>query len=98
MRPAHLLHHYLRHEHLSGNPVLALLGPADALLDALLLALRARHPRLQRHPLPDEPWDRPVRRAQTVAALAVALQGALAEYQDDEIDQVELERRQQGLA
>lgn len=97
LRPAHLLHHYLRREHVADSPVLALLGPTDALLDALALALSARHPRLQRHPIPDEAWDLELRRAQTVAALARALQGALAEYQDDEIQRLELERQNRCL-
>ncbi len=92
MRPAHLLHHYLRHHHVDKRPALALLGPADALMDSLVLALEAQHPRLRRSRLPDEPWDRELRRAHTIAALARALQGAMAEYQDDEVERLERER------
>jgi hypothetical protein len=92
MRPAHLLHHYLRHDHVDDSPVLVLLGPADALMDALVLALTARYPRVRSHPLPDEPWDQGLRRAQTLAALARALQGAMVDYQHDELERIELER------
>jgi hypothetical protein len=92
MRPAHLLHHYLRHDHVNDSPVLALLGPADALMDALVLALSARHPRVHARPVPDEPWDRELRRAQTLGALARALQGAMVDYQHDELERIERKR------
>lgn len=91
MRPSHFLRHALRVDHIETTPVLTLLGPADALLDALVLALRARHGRLRGFPVPDEPWDHELRRAQHVAALAVALQGAIAEYQSEQLERIDLD-------
>jgi hypothetical protein len=97
MRPAHLLHHYLREQHVAASPILPQLGALDAALDALVLALTARHPRLAHRITPDEVWDHELRRAQTVAALALALQGALADYQNDDLERVELALARSGL-
>ena len=91
MRPAHLLRHGLHREDVRHSPVLAHLGAVDAALDALLLALDARHHRPMRiHD--DEPIDLELRRARTVISLAIALQGALADYQQDELERVHIQQ------
>jgi len=82
MRPAHVLHHYLRRHHVRQTPVLAHLGPLDAALDALLLALRSHEPAVLEASAPDRPIELELRRARSVAALALALQGAMYDYQD----------------
>jgi hypothetical protein len=82
VRPAHLLHHYLRRDHVRDSPVLAHLGALDAALDALLLALGGDDPSILRAPAADAPLDLELRRARTVAALALALQSAMYDYQD----------------
>lgn len=88
MRSAHLLHHGLRPRDVEKSPVLAHLGAVDAALDALLLALTARFPRALRVTA-GEPYDLELRQARTVAALAVALQGAMAHLHEYELDRID---------
>ena len=92
MRPAHLLRHNLQRDQVRLSPVLAHLGAVDATLDALLLAFSIRHPDALRIRI-DEPCSLELRRSRTVISLALALQGAMAEYQDDELERVEIDRR-----
>jgi hypothetical protein len=90
MRPAHLLHNNLQPRQVKMSPVLAHLGAVDAALDALLLAFAVRHPRALRITA-NEPYDLELRRSRTVIALAIALQGAMADYQADELERLESE-------
>lgn len=87
MRPLPWLSH-LQPRDVDKHPALALLAPLDATLEALSLALRARYPRLERYPLPDEPWDLELRRAQHLASLVRALQGALVDYHKDQLERL----------
>jgi hypothetical protein len=70
--------------------VLAHLGAVDAALDALLLALAVRHPRAL-HIVAAEPYDLELRRSRTVTALAIALQGAMAEYQENALERIAIQ-------
>jgi hypothetical protein len=90
VRPAHLLHHSLQPRDVEKSPVLAHLGAVDAALDALLLALAVRHPRALRITA-NEPYDLELRRSRTVTALAIALQGAMAEYQENELERIAID-------
>lgn len=92
MRPAHLLHHNLQRDHIKLSPVLGHLGVVDAALDVLLLALSLQQPEALRVTI-DQPYNLELRRSRTVAALALALQGAMAEYQADELERVERDLR-----
>lgn len=92
MRPAHLLHHGLQPHDVKMSPVLAHLGAVDAALDALLLALAVRHPGALRIAA-GGPYDLELRRARTVTSLAIALQGALHEYQENELERIEIQNR-----
>ena len=96
MRPAHLLHHNLQPRQVRLSPVLAHLGAVDAALDALVLALTVRHPQALRISI-DEPYNLELRRSRTVISLAVALQGAMAEYQADELERIHIDLCQQTL-
>jgi hypothetical protein len=87
MRPLHAQTQLDRLD-LENHPALALLAPADAVLEALVLALRAHHHRLEHYPAMPDPWDLPLRRAQNIAALARALQAALFDYHDDQLDRI----------
>lgn len=87
MRPM-IAHPQLQTGDVEKHPALALLGPVDSVLEALVLALRARHARLDRFPLPADHWDLELRRAQNIAALARALQIALVDYHADQLDRV----------
>jgi hypothetical protein len=87
MRPLPWLRH-LKPRDIERHPALALLGPVDAALEALVLALRALHPGIDRYPLPDEPWDLDRRRAQAVASLVRALQSALLDYHQDQLERL----------
>jgi len=95
MRPAHLLHHGLQRHHIQLSPVLGHLGVVDAALDVLVLALSLQQPEALRVTI-DEPYNLELRRSRTVVALALALQGAMAEYQADELERVEIDRRNTG--
>lgn len=87
MRPL-IANKYLQTDDVEKHPALALLGPVDSVLEALVLTLRARHPRLAHFPVPNEPWDLELRRAQHIAALARALQSALVDYHSNQLDRI----------
>jgi hypothetical protein len=70
----------LDHEDL-GEPIVAVLALADLALEALVVAFFAQHPRLEHESfLHPDAWDSELRHAQLAAALARALQAALADY------------------
>lgn len=89
---------YLQTSDVDNHPALALLGPLDSTLEALVLALRARHPRLERFPKPSEPWDLELRRVQNLAALARALQIALMDYHGDQLERLRRTQDDQDIA
>jgi len=84
-----MLRHGLNREDIKASPVLAHLGAVDAALDALLLALHARHHGVLRT-RDDEPYDLEQRRARLITSLAIALQSAMADYQYDELERVHI--------
>jgi hypothetical protein len=84
-----MLRHGLTVPEVKDSPVLAHLGVVDAALDALLLALKARHHAILRTS-DDEPYDLETRRARLVCSLAIALQSAMADYQHDELERVHI--------
>ena len=63
------------------EPIVAVIALADLALDVLVPALFAQHPSLEHETfLHPEAWDIELRHAQLAAALARALQRALADY------------------
>ncbi len=77
MRPAHLLRHNLQRDQVRLSPV---------------LAFSIRHPDALRINI-DQPCNFELRRSRTVISLALALQDAMAEYQADELERVEIDHR-----
>lgn len=90
MRPAHLLHHYLRPHHVRDSPVLAHLASLDAAIDTMLLALQGQEPSAVKLPPADDPGQGlELRRARTVASLAAALQNAMYDYQQALLERID---------
>jgi hypothetical protein len=73
--------------HFAQEPALGILCTADSALDAVVGALRARHPRLDHTAALADPWHRDLRAAQILASAAHTMQALLTDYYGTLLDQ-----------
>jgi hypothetical protein len=73
--------------HFAKEPALGILCTADSALDAVVGALRARHPQLDQTATLADSWHRDLRRAQILASAAHTMQALLTDYYGALLDQ-----------